>query len=92
MKLSEKISLEEVCDKTYKIRMVEASEYGKAAFTHYLHNNKNGVSEFYKKEAVDHVKRVLEYKYPNEGISTIVAEKALQYMLFDFKKAFHCNS
>lgn len=29
MKLKEKISLEEVCGQTFKIRVVEASEYGK---------------------------------------------------------------
>lgn len=86
MKLKEKISLEEVCGQTFKIRVVEASEYGKAAFTHYLHNHENGVSQFYKKEAVQHVKRALEYKFPDEDISSIAAEEALQYMLFDFKK------
>jgi DNA (cytosine-5)-methyltransferase 1 len=86
MKLKEKISLEEVCGKTFKIRVVEASEYGKAAFTHYLHNHQNGVSKFYKKEAIQHVKRALEYKFPDEDISSVAAEEALQYMLFDFKK------
>jgi DNA (cytosine-5)-methyltransferase 1 len=86
MKLKEKISLEEVCGQTFKIRVVEASEYGKAAFTHYLHNHQNGVSQFYKKEAIQHVKRALEYKFPSEDISLIAAEEALQYMLFDFKK------
>lgn len=86
MKLKEKISLEEVCGQTFKIRVVEASECGKAAFTHYLHNHQNGVSKFYKKEAIQHVKRALEYKFPNEDISSIAAEEALQYMLFDFKK------
>lgn len=86
MKLKEKISLEEVCGQTFKIRLVEASEYGKAAFTHYLHNHQNGVSQFYKKEAVQHVKRTLEYKFPEEEISSLAAEEALQYMLFNFKK------
>ncbi|MEC7755665.1 MAG: DNA cytosine methyltransferase [Bacteroidota bacterium] len=86
MKLKEKISLEEVCGQTFKIRVVEASECGKAAFTHYLHNHQNGVSKFYKKEAIQHVKRALEYKFPDEDITTKVAEEALQYMVFDFKK------
>jgi DNA (cytosine-5)-methyltransferase 1 len=86
MKLKEKISLEEVCGQTFKIRVVEASEYGKAALTHYLHNHKNGVSQFYKKEAVHHIKRALEYKFPDKDITSKVAEDALQYMLFDFKK------
>src|SRR5690554_2691300 len=86
MKLKERISLEEVGGQTFKIRMVEASENGKAAFTHYLHNHQNGVSKFFKKEAILHVKRAMKYKYPNENITSKVAEKALQYMIFDFKK------
>lgn len=86
MTLKEKISLEEVCGQTVKIKVVEDSENGKAAFTHYLDNNKNGVSKFYKKEAIKHVKRSLEYKFPNEDITAKVAEEALQYMIFDFKK------
>ena len=86
MKLKEKISLEEVCGKTFKIRLVEASEYGNAAFTHYLHNHQNDASKFYKKEAIQHVKRALEYKFPDNGITAKVAEEALQYMIFDSKK------
>lgn len=86
MKLKEKISFEEFCGQTFKIRVVEASEYGKSALTHYLHNHNNGVSQFYKKEAVLHIKRALEYRFPDEVISSKVAEDALQYMLFDFKK------
>lgn len=86
MKLKEKMSLEEVCGQTFKIRMVEASENGKAAFTHYLHNHQNGVSKFFKKEAISHVKIALKYKYPNENITSKIAEEALQYMIFDFKK------
>lgn len=86
MKFKERISLEEVCGQVFKIRVVEASDYGKAAFTHYMHNYQNGVSQFYKQEAVQYVKRALEYKFPNEGITAKTAEDALQYMLFDFKK------
>lgn len=86
MKLKEKISFEEVCGQTFKIRLVEASDNGKAAFTHYLHNHKNGVAKFFKKEAVIHVRRALEYKFPDREITHQLAEEALQYMLFDFKK------
>ena len=50
MKLKEKITVEEVNGKAFKIRMIEASKHGDAALTHYLHNHKNGVSRFYKKE------------------------------------------
>ncbi|MEP5613502.1 MAG: DNA cytosine methyltransferase [Cyclobacteriaceae bacterium] len=85
MELKEKISLEEVCGETFRVRVVEASDYGKAALTHYLHNHDNGVSQSFKKEAVKHVKHALEYKFPNEEINQLVAEEALQKMLFDFK-------
>ena len=47
MKFTEKINLEEFNGKKYKIRIVEA-ENDEAILTHYLHNNKNGVSKFYK--------------------------------------------
>ncbi|UBZ15794.1 DNA cytosine methyltransferase [Flagellimonas marinaquae] len=86
MNLTENISLEDVCGKLFKNRQLEASECGKAALTHYLHNHQNGVSNFYRSEAVQHVKRALEYKFPDEIISAKLAEDALQYMIFDLKK------
>lgn len=85
MKLKEKISFEEVCGQTFKIRIVEASEYGKAALTHYLHNYKTNASKFFEKEAIHHVKLALGLKYPEKKINDKVAEEALQYMLFNFK-------
>lgn len=60
MKLKEKITVQEVDGKMFNIRMVGSSEHGKAAFTHYLHNIKNGVSGYYKKEALNYVKQVSE--------------------------------
>ncbi|MEM9887638.1 MAG: DNA cytosine methyltransferase [Bacteroidota bacterium] len=84
MKLTEKITLKEVCRETFKIRMVEALDSGKAALTHYLHNTKNGVSSFYKEEAIKHVKRTLEYKFPEEQINLELAEEALQYLSFEY--------
>lgn len=86
MKTKEIISFEEVCGQIFKIKVIKTTGSGKAAFTHYLHNYENGISDYYKKEAIQHVKRALEYKYPNQEITTTVAEEALQYMLFDFKK------
>lgn len=86
MKHKEKLTFEEVCGETYKVRLTEASEYGKASLTHYLYNYTNGVSKSFKKEAISHIKRAIEYKFPEENISCKVAEEALQYMLFDFKK------
>ena len=85
MKIKEKISIEDFDGKTFKIKIVEPKNEKEASFTHYLHNHKNGVSQFYRKDAINHVKDILSYKYPGENISNQVAEEALQYLLFDFK-------
>lgn len=86
MELKEMITLEEVNGKASNIRMFEASEHGNAVLTHYLQNHKNGVSCFYKKEALNHIKKALEHKFPEDNITSKVAEEALQYMIFDFQK------
>lgn len=85
MLLKEKISFEEVCGQKYRISIYEAHDYGKAALTHYLHNHKNCVSQFFKEGAIHHVKSALEYKFPEKKISFKVAEEALQSILFEFK-------
>ncbi|MDD3281573.1 MAG: DNA cytosine methyltransferase [Bacteroidales bacterium] len=84
MKQKEIITIEDVCGQTFRVRVVEASENGKAAFTHFLHNHKSNNSEFFKREALQHVKRALEYKFPSTEISSKAASDALQYMLFNF--------
>ena len=86
MKLKEKISFEEVVRQAPKVGEVECFDYGDAALTHYLNNHHNGASQFYKTEAIQYVKRALEYKFPSKDISSIAAEEALQSMLFDFTK------
>lgn len=83
MKLKEKISLEKVFEKEYKIKLVELESNKEAVITHFLHNNKNGVSQFFKKDAVKYTKEILQYEYPKEEITNVVAEEALQYGIFD---------
>ena len=78
MELKGKITLEEVNGKAFKIRMFEASEHGNATLTHYLQNHKNGVSSFYKKEALNHIKKALEHKFPEDNITSKAAEEALK--------------
>ncbi|HBL78947.1 MAG TPA: DNA (cytosine-5-)-methyltransferase, partial [Aequorivita sp.] len=58
-----------------------------ASFTHYLYNHKNGVSQFYKKDALSFVKQILAKEYPNENITQQFAEEALQYLLFEINKS-----
>lgn len=83
MKLKEKISLEKVFEKEYKDKLIEPKSNKEAVITHFLHNSKNGVSQFFKKDAIKYTKEILQYEYPKEEISTIVAEEALQYGIFD---------
>jgi DNA (cytosine-5)-methyltransferase 1 len=83
MIVKENISIEDFDGQTFKVRVVEAENENKAAFTHYLHNHKNGVSQFFKKDALVFVKDVLTKKYPEEKITNEFAEEALQYLIFD---------
>jgi len=83
MLLKEKISLETFGDKHFRIKLVELDNNQEAILTHYLHNSKNGVSEFYKKDAVQFAKKILEHRYPEEKITSEVAEEALQYGIFE---------
>lgn len=83
MNLKEKISLEEVKGKQFRNRIVEPECNKEAVLTHYLHNSKNGVSQFYKKDALDFTVEILQNKYPEETITNLVAEEALQYGIFD---------
>jgi len=83
MEFKEKISIEEYGGKRFKLRIVEPNDNKEAILTHYIHNANNGVSKFYKKDAVKYTKEILEYKFPEETITLKVAEEALQYGLFN---------
>jgi DNA (cytosine-5)-methyltransferase 1 len=83
MKLKEKISLEAVFEKQYKVRLIEPESNKEAVITHFMHNSKNGVSQFFRKDAIKHTKEILEDKFPKERITNGYAEEALQYGIFD---------
>lgn len=76
------ITLAELNEKALKI--AGSSENGYAVLIHYLHNN--SVDNQLKVEAVNQIKRILEYKFPEDKITSEVAEQALQYMILEFKK------
>jgi DNA (cytosine-5)-methyltransferase 1 len=83
MVFKEKISIEEFGGKKFKLRLVEPEANKESALTHYLHNSQNGMSKFYKKDALKYTKEILEYKYPENEVTLQVAEEALQYGLFN---------
>jgi len=82
MKLKEKISIDEFDGKRYQIRLVEPNDNGKAVLTHYLHNIHNGVSKYYKEDALEALNNFVAYKQEEEKLS-IVAEDAMQQLLFE---------
>jgi DNA (cytosine-5)-methyltransferase 1 len=68
-------------------RKSEGEAQSESAFTHFLHNYKNGVSQFFKDEALNHVKNLLVQNYPEDNVTDIVAEEALQtFIEFDKNK------
>ncbi|MGM1055723.1 MAG: DNA cytosine methyltransferase [Bacteroidota bacterium] len=77
----EKLNFEDFEDKKFKTNLLKSDNQTDSAFTHYLHNRKNGVSVKYKGGAIEHIQKVLDYKFPEEENSVEVAEEALQYLL-----------
>lgn len=84
---NEKIDIENIDGQLFEIKIIEPDNSKLASYTHYLHNYKNGVSHYYKKDALSYVKEILEKEYPNEQISQEFAEEALQYLIFDYDKS-----
>lgn len=82
MKLKEKISIDEFDGKRYQTRLVEPNNNEKVVLTHYLHNIHNGVSKYYKEDALEALNNFVEYKKEEEKL-TIVAEDAIQQLLFE---------
>lgn len=51
--------------------------------THYLHNTRNGVVDFYKDTSVNFTKEILEFESPQEERIIPVTEKKSQYYTFN---------
>ena len=84
--IKERIDIQNIEGQLFEIKVVEPNDSKPASFTHYLHNHTNGVSQFYKKDALEFVKEILAKKYPSHKITKKVAEEALQYLIFDLNK------
>jgi len=78
----DRVSIEELDDKSYQVRLIKPFEEEKAVLTHYLHNIRNGVSKYFKEEALNVLNTFVQYKNESQG-GSIVAEEALQYLLYE---------
>lgn len=81
-----RIDIENIGGQLFEIKVVDPDNSKLASFTHYLHNHKNGLSKFYKEDAISYVIDILKKEYPKEEVTIKVAEEALQYLIFDFQK------
>ena len=68
-------------------RMAETECEYNASFTHYLNNSEKIDSHFFKKDAINYVKSLLDKDNPESPASFEIAEEALQCLLFDFQKS-----
>jgi DNA (cytosine-5)-methyltransferase 1 len=80
--MKEKISIDEFDSKKFKIRFVEEDDNRKAVLTYYLHNYSNGIKDHFKKEAIEYLKQIVEYKNEEEKLN-LVEDVALQQLLFE---------
>ena len=84
MKFTEKISLETVGDKQFRIKLIEPDNNQEAILTHYLYSLKNkNIAKFFKDDAINFTKEILEHKYSENTVTNKVAEEALQMGLFE---------
>lgn len=84
--LNEKTVIENIDGQLFEINIIEPENPKQASYSHYLHNHKNGVSQFFKKDALNFVKEILSENSENK-ISAKVAEEALQYLIFNNKNS-----
>ena len=84
MQQKEKTVIENINRQLFGINIIEPENTKQASYSHYLHNHQNGISKFYKKDAINFVKEILAENTKN-NISNEVAEEALQYLIFNNK-------
>lgn len=82
MSTNEKLTIDKFDNKRFQTRLIEPNNDEKAIVTHYLHNIDNGVSDFYKEDALNVVREFVEYKQ-SEDKCDMLQEEALQQLLFE---------
>ncbi len=72
MKVTEKISLEKI--RNDRKNPIPDFDIKDAVITHYLHNNKNGVSQSFKKEAINYTNEIVQNYFSEEFIENYTDE------------------
>lgn len=84
MKLKVKVSIEELDNKLFQIRLFEpgSTNHKKALITHYLHNIDNESAIFFKEDAEMAIREFVVYKDEEENLD-LTLEYALDQFLFE---------
>ncbi|UIR54774.1 DNA cytosine methyltransferase [Sphingobacterium sp. SRCM116780] len=83
MEFKEKISLKYLTERRSKVNPIDPDDYMESALTHFLHNDKNGVSSYFKEGAVTYTQTSLQERFVKQNITIEIAQKALQTDLFE---------
>jgi len=78
--LQPNITIEEFDGKKFQIQFFNPEN--SAVVTHYLHNYRNGIKQYFENDALNFINSYIDFKTETEN-SNIVAEQALQYLLFE---------
>ena len=81
MAVKEKIVIDEIDGKRFKIHFFQEEDNRKAIITHYLHNYNNGIKDHFEEKALEYIKQIVEYKNENESLN-ILEDSAIQQFLF----------
>lgn len=81
MEVLEKLSLDKI--RNDRKNPIDNFDVKDAVITHYLHNNKNGVSQFYKRDAVKFTNEILK-NYTSKDYFQPVTENNFQIGLFNY--------
>lgn len=83
MDFKENISLAYLTERRSKVNAADPDNYKESAVTHYLHNSKNGVSAYFKEDAVAFAQDAMQSIAKDKEITYESAYDALQTNLFD---------
>jgi len=86
MKYIEKIEMQKICGKTYKLIFVDPIEDGLSALTHYISfYHKKKESDFYQKKALEFTQRYVSVLSKSLPENNYTVEQQIQQWLFEYK-------
>ena len=79
--MKDTLDIVEIIDSELGVKVYEKIDNKASAFTHYIHNHKNGVSSFFEKDAVKYTQHLLQLSFPDKKITENDARTSLKESL-----------